>query len=163
MIAGPAGVHICDSCVSVCKTIIDRELSGDSEQAPVKKQQTDDSRFNLLKPAEITARLDEHIISQDYAKRALAVAVYNHYKRLRSEERLDPAADFADIDRKFEDVHIEKSNILLGPTGGSKRFSRGPWPRCSMYRDRRCNHLQGQLHRRGRETLSFAFSPPNMT
>ncbi|MGB0408777.1 MAG: ATP-dependent Clp protease ATP-binding subunit ClpX [Opitutales bacterium] len=120
MIAGPAGVHICDSCVSVCKTIIDRELSDGTETAPkqVKKAR---NRFNFLKPAEINARLDEHIISQDYAKRALAVAVYNHYKRLRAEERLEAASDFSDIDTKFDDVQIEKSNILLlGPTGSGK-------------------------------------------
>ncbi|MEO0509942.1 MAG: ATP-dependent Clp protease ATP-binding subunit ClpX [Verrucomicrobiota bacterium] len=121
MIAGPAGVHICDSCVSVCKTIIDRELSDGAEPAAAKPTEQRDSRFNLLRPAEITARLDEHIISQDYAKRALSVAVYNHYKRLRAEERLEAATDFADIDSKFADVQIEKSNILLlGPTGSGK-------------------------------------------
>ena len=120
MIAGPAGVHICDSCVSVCKTIIDRELS-DGSEPETKPQSTSNDRFNLLKPAEITARLDEHIISQDYAKRALAVAVYNHYKRLRAERRVDQASDFADLDAKYDDVQIEKSNILLlGPTGSGK-------------------------------------------
>ncbi|MEM8867794.1 MAG: ATP-dependent Clp protease ATP-binding subunit ClpX [Verrucomicrobiota bacterium] len=123
MIAGPAGVHICDSCVSVCKTIIDRELSGAGETDEKKVAQSggDASNFNLLKPAEIKARLDEHIISQDYAKRALAVAVYNHYKRLRSEERIDAAVDFQDIDTQYADVQVEKSNILLlGPTGSGK-------------------------------------------
>ncbi|MDP4643977.1 MAG: ATP-dependent Clp protease ATP-binding subunit ClpX [Opitutales bacterium] len=122
MIAGPAGVHICDSCVSVCKTIIDRELSGavDPTEAPAGKD-GDKGRFNLFKPAEIVSKLDLHVISQDYAKRALAVAVYNHYKRLRSEDRLAGASDFADVDAKFADVQIEKSNILLlGPTGSGK-------------------------------------------
>ncbi|TVP77374.1 MAG: ATP-dependent Clp protease ATP-binding subunit ClpX [Puniceicoccaceae bacterium] len=123
MIAGPAGVHICDSCVSVCKTIIDRELSDAAEAGkssrPGKGQSG--SRFNLLRPAQITAALDEHIISQDYAKRALAVAVYNHYKRLRSESRVESSAEFADLDSKYDDVQIEKSNILLlGPTGSGK-------------------------------------------
>lgn len=122
MIAGPASVHICDSCVSVCKTIIERELSdaaGEAEAAPAANPANE--RFNLLKPAQIKTHLDAHIISQDYAKRALAVAVYNHYKRLRSEERIDAAMDFADIDEKFSDVQIEKSNILLlGPTGSGK-------------------------------------------
>ncbi len=119
MIAGPAGVHICDSCVSVCKTIIDRELTDATEAAKPKSKSG--SRFNLLKPAQITAALDEHVISQDYAKRALAVAVYNHYKRLRSESLGDQSADFADLDSKYEDVQIEKSNILLlGPTGSGK-------------------------------------------
>ncbi len=122
MIAGPAGVHICDSCVSVCKTIIERELSGAAESTGGKQGGSEGKgRFNLYKPAEITALLDEHIISQDYAKRALAVAVYNHYKRLRSEDRVEGATEFADIDSKFSDVQIEKSNILLlGPTGSGK-------------------------------------------
>ena len=121
MIAGPAGVHICDSCVSVCKTIIDRELSEAGEEAKPKAPETSSGRFNLLKPAQITAALDEHIISQDYAKRALAVAVYNNYKRLRSESRIDQSPDFADLDSKYDDVQIEKSNILLlGPTGSGK-------------------------------------------
>jgi ATP-dependent Clp protease ATP-binding subunit ClpX len=121
MIAGPAGVHICDSCVSVCKTIIDRELSEASEAAKPKTSETSSGQFNLLKPAQITAALDEHIISQDYAKRALAVAVYNHYKRLRSESRIDQSPEFADLDSKYDDVQIEKSNILLlGPTGSGK-------------------------------------------
>ena len=129
MIAGPAGVHICDSCVSVCKTIIDRELADAADAAnadkPGRKAATGKgaARFNLLKPAEITAKLDEHVISQDYAKRAMAVAVYNHYKRLRSESRLERSASFADLDEKYPDVHIEKSNILLlGPTGSGKTF-----------------------------------------
>ena len=125
MIAGPAGVHICDSCVSVCKTIIDRELSGAQEEGEVSKAKVAEgvsrSLFKMLRPAEITAGLDQHIISQDYAKRALAVAVYNHYKRLRSEDRIDSATDFSDLDGKFADVQVEKSNILLlGPTGTGK-------------------------------------------
>ena len=76
MIAGP-GVYICDGCVSVCKTIIDRELGredGDEasdENVPV---------FNLIKPSEIKAVLDDHVIGQEHAKKVLSVAVYNHYK-----------------------------------------------------------------------------------
>ena len=128
MIAGPASVHICDSCVSVCKTIIDRELSEtsvDETSAGINNdanaKNISDEQFNLLKPAQIKAHLDDHIISQDYAKRALSVAVYNHYKRLRSEQRIDAVADFAEIDTKLSDVEIEKSNILLlGPTGSGK-------------------------------------------
>lgn len=123
MIAGPAGVHICDSCVSVCKTIIDRELSGADASASAmgkggKSGGSSGVKFNLLKPAEIKSRLDQHIISQDYAKRALAVAVYNHYKRLSSE---DGSADSEALKAEHEDVQIEKSNILLlGPTGSGK-------------------------------------------
>ena len=124
MIAGPSGFHICDSCVTVCKTIIDRELGSAPE--PVEEEASAsgvsaESVFNLIKPGEIKAHLDEHIISQDYAKRALAVAVYNHYKRLRSEDRIEAAEEFAELDAKYGDVQIEKSNILLlGPTGSGK-------------------------------------------
>lgn len=119
MIAGPAGVHICDSCVSVCKTIIDRELSGlDAAESKKAGKSDGQNKFNLLKPAEIKARLDQHIISQDYAKRALAVAVYNHYKRLNSE---DGSLASEALRKGNEDVQIEKSNILLlGPTGSGK-------------------------------------------
>ena len=124
MIAGPAGVHICDSCVSVCKTIIDRELSDGDSTADEKQSGSSaksGKRINLLKPGEIVARLDEHIISQNYAKRTLAVAVYNHYKRLHSDNLNGESTDFAKVGREFSDVHIEKSNILLlGPTGSGK-------------------------------------------
>jgi ATP-dependent Clp protease ATP-binding subunit ClpX len=125
MIAGPAGVHICDACVSVCKTIIDRELLDNEDAAASSaknsKNKTEEKRFNLLKPAEITARLDEHVIGQEYAKKALAVAVYNHYKRLRSDAPHDSSSGFKDTGDDFSDVQIEKSNILLlGPTGSGK-------------------------------------------
>ena len=124
MIAGPASVQICDSCVSVCKTIIDRELAdaNTATEATSKSKGADNSRtFNLIRPAKITAALDEHIVSQGYAKRALSVAVYNHYKRLRAESGVESSPDFSDIDSKYDDVQIEKSNILLlGPTGSGK-------------------------------------------
>ncbi len=122
MIAGPANVHICDSCVSVCKTIIDRELTDLSihkKGRGAAKQSR--SLFNLLKPAQITAELDQYVISQDYAKRTLAVAVYNHYKRLRSENRIQEIEEFAELDETYADIQVEKSNILLlGPTGSGK-------------------------------------------
>ena len=125
MIAGPGDVHICDSCVSVCKTIIDRELQ-DSDSSDKKKGAKNGSEkkrelFKLLKPAEITAELDQYVVSQEYAKRTLAVAVYNHYKRLRLEKKAQESIGFSDVFREFEDVRIEKSNILLlGPTGSGK-------------------------------------------
>ena len=82
MIAGPASVFICDSCVRVCKTIIDREL-GDKEDKP--KANEDKPIFNLQKPSVIKAYLDEHVIGQEHAKKVLSVAVHNHYKRLSSD------------------------------------------------------------------------------
>ena len=111
IIAGP-GVYICDSCVNVCKTIIDREV----------KQPAVDAKpaIRLTKPAEIKRTLDEYVIGQDHAKKVLSVAVYNHYKRLMF-ENAQSARNPAAITPEFNDVEVEKSNILLvGPTGSGK-------------------------------------------
>jgi len=116
MIAGP-GVYICDGCVSVCKTIIERELGGEAESG----DQQGDSRqpFKLVKPSEIKGTLDEYVIGQEHAKKVLSVAVYNHYKRLGFELR--QGARSSSKKNGYEDVEIEKSNILLvGPTGSGK-------------------------------------------
>ena len=124
MIAGPASVFICDSCVRVCKTIIDREL-GEKEEA---KLSGSDQKpvFNLVKPATIKSYLDEHVIGQEHAKKVLSVAVYNHYKRLAIEmgvggkdlPKIDPF-----VDSDLSEVEIEKSNVLLlGPTGSGKTY-----------------------------------------
>ena len=100
---------------------MDRELSETIHSKDKPSKTAGGNRFNLLKPAEIKGHLDEYVINQDDAKRTLSVAVYNHYKRLRSEERIEAAAEFEDIDGKFKDVQIEKSNILLiGSTGSGK-------------------------------------------
>ena len=112
MIAGPAGVYICDSCVTVCKTIIDRELKEGGAPSEPNEQQ-----FNLVKPQDIKAHLDDFIIGQEHAKKVLSVAVYNHYKRLQAQN----GASELSLPSEFDDVDIEKSNILLiGPTGSGK-------------------------------------------
>ncbi len=121
MIAGPAGVFICDSCVRVCKTIIDREL-GEKPAAP--KDSDEKPAFNLQKPNIIKAFLDQHVIGQDHAKKVLSVAVHNHYKRLSSELGIgDENSPNRFITDELEDVEIEKSNVLLiGPTGSGKTY-----------------------------------------
>ena len=122
MIAGPAGVFICDSCVRVCKTIIDRELG---EKPVVAKGSDEKPVFNLQKPNVIKAFLDQHVIGQDHAKKVLSVAVHNHYKRLSSELGIGGPKDQPNrfITDELEDVEIEKSNVLLiGPTGSGKTY-----------------------------------------
>lgn len=116
IIAGPAGVYICDSCVDVCKTIIDRELR---EARPSKSGGAGSGkRFKLAKPAEIKAMLDLDVVGQDHAKKVLAVAVYTHYKRLEAEQTASLGSEGSD---KASEVRLEKSNVLLaGPTGSGK-------------------------------------------
>lgn len=102
LIAGPNGAFICDECVGICAEIIDEELDGLYSQ-----DGSMDSEINLLKPEEIHGILDDYVIGQDEAKKALSVAVYNHYKRVTASRNLD--------------VELQKSNILmLGPTGSGK-------------------------------------------
>ena len=102
IVAGP-GVYICDECVDLCNSIIDAELY--EEEADY--ELTED----IPSPREIKDILDEYVIGQDDAKKSLAVAVYNHYKRVLHEEE----------NKKDDDVEIQKSNILLlGPTGCGK-------------------------------------------
>jgi len=116
IIAGP-GVYICDSCVNVCKTIIDRELKAPAATEGAKPT------FRLVKPGEIKKALDDFVIGQDHAKKVLSVAVYNHYKRLSFDaNRNAPIPQLQDdLTAEFRDVEVEKSNILLvGPTGSGK-------------------------------------------
>ena len=115
MVAGPVGVHICDSCVMVCKSIIEREL-----KAPAREPAATMS-FKLINPPEIKAVLDDYIVGQEHAKKVLSVAVYNHYKRLEAELDIVRRSEPRVINDEFADVEIEKSNILLvGPTGSGK-------------------------------------------
>ncbi len=100
LVAGPNGIYICDECVEVCREIMKED----------ERRRSTPQKVELLKPAEIKARLDEFIVGQDEAKKVLSVAVYNHYKRINAAE-----------DKKKDDVEIDKSNILLlGPTGSGK-------------------------------------------
>jgi ATP-dependent Clp protease ATP-binding subunit ClpX len=110
LIAGP-GVYICDSCITVCKGILDKELNDEA-----RKQKT---TIRVPKPAEIMRELDQHVIGQQKAKKVLAVAVNNHYKRI-----LQDGASFDGAVHQLgplADIEIEKSNILMiGPTGSGK-------------------------------------------
>lgn len=102
LIAGPAGVYICDECVDICADIIEEEYED---------EETIDGDFdiNLLKPVEIKEFLDDYVIGQEEAKKVLSVAVYNHYKRVTAEKDLD--------------VELQKSNIIMiGPTGSGKTY-----------------------------------------
>ena len=103
LIAGKTrGTYICDECIQICNEILVEEygMNGSSDE---------EIEINLMKPAEIKAHLDEYVIGQEAAKRALSVAVYNHYKRV--------------IGRNDSPVEIQKSNVLLiGPTGSGKTY-----------------------------------------
>ena len=97
LIAGP-GVYICDECIELCNEIIEEELN----------EEADLELGSIPRPKEIKEILDQYVIGQEQAKKALSVAVYNHYKRVNSSARID-------------DVELQKSNILLlGPTGSGK-------------------------------------------
>ena len=102
LIAGPDGkAFICDECIGICSEIMEEELN------PYDDSEIMNSDINLLKPEEIHAVLDDYVIGQDAAKKALAVAVYNHYKRI--------------LASRNSEVELQKSNILmLGPTGSGK-------------------------------------------
>jgi ATP-dependent Clp protease ATP-binding subunit ClpX len=114
LIAGP-GVYICEHCIAYCKNILDKEPAAEAKPgAP---------RFKVPKPAEIKRQLDDYCVGQEYAKKTLAVAVHNHYKRINP-QRLCWSAGQAkpgDASARHAEVEIEKSNILLiGPTGSGK-------------------------------------------
>ena len=111
LIAGP-GVYICDSCITVCKGILEKE--GGEMSAAGKG----DHHLRVPRPSEIRRELDAHVIGQDLAKKTLSVAVHNHYKRIALERSGFPEGLLSD---GLADVEVEKSNILLiGPTGSGK-------------------------------------------
>ena len=100
IVAGPKNVYICDKCIMTCNNIIENEYYDEDIY--------EEREEKLLSPAEIKQKLDEYIIGQDEAKKALCVAVYNHYKRINNGDLIN-------------DVEIQKSNVLLlGPTGCGK-------------------------------------------
>jgi ATP-dependent Clp protease ATP-binding subunit ClpX len=98
LIAGPT-VYICDECIGLCNDIIAEEIAGEEKR---------DQKLRIPRPSEIKTILDEYVVGQERAKKTLAVAVHNHYKRIETRVSLD-------------DVELQKSNILLlGPTGSGK-------------------------------------------
>ena len=108
IIAGP-GVYICNECVGLCNEIIDAEYSDEDTYTLAELDE-------IPSPKEIKEILDEYVIGQEEAKKVLAVAVYNHYKRVAYEENIEEKQEISD-----DDVEIQKSNILLvGPTGCGK-------------------------------------------
>ena len=110
LIAGP-DVYICDECVDLCNEILEEEFFEGKEKAEKQEEKKEADITNVPKPHEIKAHLDEYIVGQDDAKKVLAVAVYNHYKRVAHNES----------NTDSQGVEIQKSNILLvGPTGSGK-------------------------------------------
>ena len=117
LVAGP-NVFICNNCIAVCQEILQRELAEERAEKAF--------QLKVPKPWDIKAELDRYVVGQESVKRALSVAVHNHYKRVR--ESMEPGSGFSGErslamlnDEYLKDVQIEKSNILLlGPTGSGK-------------------------------------------
>lgn len=123
LIAGP-GVYICDSCIVVCKNILDKEINEDTE-TQISDVSANDKSLKVPDPITICKKLNDYVIGQDHAKKVLSVAVHNHYKRiLHDRGELDSSrakAIKSDQFSKLSKVELEKSNVLLlGPTGSGK-------------------------------------------
>ena len=100
LVAGP-GVYICDECVEMCMDIVNEAMRAETTSGP-----KNNVRYELPKPKEIFETLSDYVIGQEPAKKALAVAVYNHYKRING------------INDSNKEVELQKSNIvMIGPTG----------------------------------------------
>ena len=115
IVAGP-GVYICNECIDLCEQIMDTEI----------KSQSADEEIDVLTPKEIVDRLDQYVIGQTEAKKTLAVAVYNHYMRIKElakRDQEDTEGD-SDIYKTIEsETEIQKSNIaMIGPTGSGKTY-----------------------------------------
>lgn len=114
LIAGPNNVYICNECIDLCNEIIIEDE--EKEQTRAKYSKRKGSPPPLKTPSEMKSFLDEYIIGQDYAKKVLSVAVYNHYRRIEAME-----SHSLEMNRDFDDVEIQKSNVMLiGPTGSGK-------------------------------------------
>jgi len=114
LIAGP-GVYICDNCIILSKNVLDREMDLQNRKSH--------PRLTVPRPAEIKRQLDLHCVGQDHAKRTLAVAVHNHYKRIQQETHTESKLESNESKPRHphDEVEIEKSNILMiGPTGSGK-------------------------------------------
>lgn len=112
IIAGPGGIYICEDCIDLCNRVILEDILEEEESENVKGKNLSNAELlqstELPTPEHIKTILDEYIIGQDNAKKVLAVAVYNHYKRIKNQDKLD-------------EVEIQKSNIMMiGPTGCGK-------------------------------------------
>ena len=133
LIAGP-GVFICDECIDLCCDILHDDFLEDEMEDFDDEEILLDKETKLLKPAEIKEALDEYVIGQDRAKRALAVAVYNHYKRLDDNKKIannkknkktkeNESGEKKQNTTPFDGVELAKSNVLLiGPTGVGKTY-----------------------------------------
>jgi ATP-dependent Clp protease ATP-binding subunit ClpX len=109
LIAGPK-VHICDECVSLCREIIEEDRDAEPHE---------EKGLEEMRPKEIKAFLDEHMVGQQRAKRVISVAVYNHYKRIMADELAEEMPEM--FDEEDKDVELTKGNILMiGPTGSGK-------------------------------------------